>query len=199
MLLNVYTSGPSFESSSKVLADHPMMTSVLSSLILDNSSTACTAGLTFLVKLLPIFAVHVPEVLKSMLPRLLAVLARLMCWKERPASGLPTDNPPNEEVEQELEHEVNRVIPIRSTFNWRRLEMIFNATPSLPPCPRSFFTVLYYLYPSNVLKFLSNPPAYLVDHSCSSPYTLEWQEVCAEGEIRRRSEVRIVHLIWYSA
>jgi hypothetical protein len=199
MLLNLYTSGPSFESSSKVLADHPMMTSVLSSLMLDKSSTACTAGLTLLVKLLPIFAVHAREVLKSMLPRLLAVLARLMCWKERPASGLPTDDHPNEEVEQELENEVNRVIPIRSTFNWRRLDMTFNATPSLPPSPRPFFTALYYLYPSNVVKFLSNPPAYLVEHSCPNPYTLEWHEVCVEDEIRRRSEVRIVHLRWYSA
>jgi hypothetical protein len=159
--------------------------------MLDNSSTVCTAGLTLLVKLLPIFAVHAPEALKSMLPKFLAILARLMCWKERPPSGLPADNPPNEEVEQELENEVNRVIPIRSTFNWKRLELTFNALPSLPPSPRPYFTAMYYLYPSNVLNFLRNPSLYLVNCSYSSPYTLEWDEVFAEDEIRRRSEVRI--------
>ena len=195
MLLNLYTSEPSFQASSKVLADHPMMTSVLHSLMLDNSSTVCTAGLTLLVKLLPIFAVHAPEALKSMLPRLLAILARLMCWKERPPSGLPADNPPNEEVEQELENEVNRVIPIRSTFSWRRLELTFNALPSLPPSPRPYFTAMYYLYPSNVLKFLRNPSLYLVNYAYSGPYTLEWEEVFAEDEIRRRSEVRVLRLV----
>ena len=192
MLLNLYISGLSFQTSSKVLADHPMMASLLHSLMLDNSSTVCTAGLTLLVKLLPIFAVHAPEALKSMLPRLLAILARLMYWKERPPSGLSADNPPNDEVEQELENEVNRVIPIRSTFSWKRLELTFNAMPSLPPSPRSYFTALYYLYPSNVLKFLRNPSLYLVDYSYPSPYILEWDKVFAEDEIRRRSEVRIL-------
>jgi hypothetical protein len=195
MLLNVYTSGPSFQISSKVLADHPLMTSVLRSLMLDNSSTVCTAGLTLLVKLLPVFAVHAHEALKSMLPRLLAVLARLMCWKARPPSGLPADDPPIEEIEQELENEVNRVIPIRPTLDWTRLELTFNATPSPPPSPRPYFTALYYLYPSNVLKFLSNPTQYLVNYSCPSPYTLEWDQVFTEDEIRRRSEVR-VSLSW---
>jgi hypothetical protein len=194
MLLNLYTSGPSFQTSSQVLAAHPMMTSVLRSLMLDNSSTVCTASLTLLIELLPVFAVHAREVLKSMLPDLLAILARLMCWKERPPSSLPADDPPIEEIEQELENEVNRVIPIRSTFKWTRLEMTFNATPSHPPSPRPYFTALYYLYPSNVLKFLSNPTLYLVNHSCESPYTLEWHQIFAEDEIRRRSEVRISHL-----
>jgi len=194
MLLNLYTSGSSFETSSKVLAAHPMMTTILHSLMLDNSSTVCTAGLTLLVKLLPVFAVHACEVVKTMLPMLLAVLARLMCWKERPPSDLPVDDLLNEEVEQELENEVNRVFPIRSTFKWTRLELTFNATPSIPPSPRPYFTALYYLYPSNVLQFLSNPTLYLVNHTCPSPYTLEWGQVFAEDEIRRRSEVRVSHL-----
>lgn len=191
MLLHLYTSEPSFQSSSKVFAEHPMMTSILHSLMLDNSSTVCTAGLTLLVKLLPIFAVHAREVLKLMLPRLLAVLARLMCWKERPPSGLPADGPPNEEVERELENEVNRVIPILPALNWTRLELSFIATPSPSPSPRRYFTTLYYLYPSNVITFLKNPTMYLVNNSCPSPYTLEWHEVFAEDEIRRGSEVRV--------
>lgn len=205
ILLNLYTSGPSFQASSMVLATHPLMTSVLRSLMLDNSSTVCTIGLTLLVKLLPVFAVHARGVLKSMLPGLLAVLARLLCWKERPPSGLPVDDPPSEELERELENEINRIIPIRSTFHWRRLESTFNATPSHPPSPRPYFTALYYLYPSNVLRFSSNPTLYLVDHSYPSPYTLEWHQVFPEDEIRKRSErlirEHVCHplLIWRDA
>lgn len=193
MLLNLYASGPSFKAAATILAPHPLMTSLLRSLLLDTSSTVCTAGLTLVVKLLPIFAIHARKDLKEMLPRLLAVLARIMCWKERPPSGLNdlADNNADPEFEQELESEANHLIPIRPDLIWERLQVTFNATTSLPPSSRPYFTVLYYLYPSNVLQFLSGPAHYLDSHSAPSPYTLGWATALAEDEIRRRSEVRV--------
>lgn len=192
MLLNSYTSSSSFDKLSAVMAAHPIISSILFSLFLDTSSTVCTAGLTLLVKLLPIFAVHARDKLRSMLPRLLAILARILCWKERPpsASPAPLDEPPDAEFEQELENEANRLLPIRSDLEWTRLELTFNATTSMPPSPRAYFTILYYLYPSNVLKFLRGPIVYLVSNAVRSPYTLDWDKALLEDEIRRKSEVR---------
>ena len=63
------------------------MISLLHSLIFDNSSTVCTIALAVLSKLLPIFAVKASDHLKSLLPLLLVVLARILCWKERPPSS----------------------------------------------------------------------------------------------------------------
>lgn len=194
MLLNSYTSSLSFDKLSAVMAAHPIISSILFSLFLDTSSTVCTAGLTLLVKLLPIFAVHARDKLRSMLPRLLAILARILSWKERPpsASPAPLDEPLDAEFEQELENEANRLLPIRSDLEWKRLELTFNATTSMPPSPRAYFTILYYLYPSNVLKFLRGPIAYLVSNAVRSPYTLDWDKALLEDEIRRKSEVRII-------
>ncbi|RDB24092.1 Tuberous sclerosis 1 [Hypsizygus marmoreus] len=193
MLLNLYTSSPSFDTSSAVLAAHPLMRSVLLSLLLDTSSTVCTAGLTLIVKLLPVLAVHARNDLKPMLPKLLAVLARIMCWKERPPSDSrgPADEPPDPEFERELESETNRLIPIRPDLEWERLQLTFNATTSHPPSPRPYFSILYYLYPSNVLQFLSGPAHYLMSTNTRSPYTMDWDKALAQDEIRRKSE----HLI----
>ncbi|KAG6919937.1 hypothetical protein DXG01_013286 [Tephrocybe rancida] len=190
MLLNLYTTDSSFSDSSKIMAAHPLTTSLLRCLLLDTSSTVCTAGLTLLVKLLPLYAIHARAILKSILGKLLVVLARLMCWKERPPSSIrePTDEPLDTAFEQELDRERNRLIPIRPDLKWERLQVTFNATTSLPPSSRPFFTMLYYLYPSNVLQFLSSPAQYLIDNSTPSPYTVAWPEALAEDEIRRRSE-----------
>ncbi|KAG5639531.1 hypothetical protein H0H81_000676 [Sphagnurus paluster] len=207
MLLNLYTSRPSFVKSSEVLAAHPLVTSVLRSLLLDTSSTVCTAGLTLVVKLLPLFAVHARNSLRPMLPKLLAVLARIMCWKERPPSSVhqSPDEPPDPAFEQELENETNRLIPIRPDLKWERLQLTFNATTSHPPSSRPYFTVLYYLYPANVLQFLSSPAEYLIKHGAPSPYTIGWEEALPRDEIRRKSETlireHVCHplLIWRDA
>ncbi|KAH0584353.1 hypothetical protein H2248_009893 [Termitomyces sp. 'cryptogamus'] len=192
MFLNVYISDPSFTISSNVLATHPLTRSILRSLMLDTSSTVCTTGLALLVKLLPLYAVHARPSLKSILGELFAVLSRILVWKERPPARFPesTYEPLDQSFEQELERERNRLmtIPIRPDFQWRRLELTFDATTSLPPPLRPYFTILYYLYPSNVLKFLSSPAQYLVNLPLPSPYTLDWSEALPQDEIRRRSE-----------
>ncbi|GLB35411.1 putative tuberous sclerosis 1 [Lyophyllum shimeji] len=207
MLLNLYTSTPSFTTSSEVLANHPLMTSILRSLLLDTSSTVCSAGLTLVVKLLPLFAVHARTALKSMLPRLLVILARIICWKERPPSNIPAaaGELSDPAFEQELESETNRLLPLRDDLVWERLQVTFNATTSLPPSPRPYFTVLYYLYPSNVLQFLSAPAHYLMSNAVPSPYAMDWDEALAQDEIRRKSErllrEHVCHplLIWRDA
>jgi hypothetical protein len=169
------------------------MLHLLYSLFLDNSSTAATLGVTLLVKILPFFAVYTREELSPMLPKLFAILARIICWKERPASkslGDATDV----DFERELEYETNPVLNISPDIKWERLEMSFHAAASLPPSSRNFFTTLYYLYPANLLKFLRNPSPYLVNSGIPSPYLESWEQAFDEGEIHRRSKVRLRYI-----
>lgn len=199
MLVNVYTSQESFSSSAGVLAAHPLMDSLLRSLLLDNSSTLCTTGLTILVKLLPIFAVHACESLRRLLVQLLAVLVRIICWKERPlsastSSALQQDEmPPGAEADLDHELEDDRPLHVRPELAWERLEMTFNATASIAPSPRALFTSLYYLFPRNTLRFLREPTNYLAECGVETPYTVSWEDALDEVKIRSKSEVRITH------
>lgn len=192
-LLNVFSCAPNFSSAAQILPKLPLMEHLLLSLSLDNSSTACTLAVTLIVKLLPFFAVHAREALKEMLPRLFAVLARIMCWKRRRASKGRTlsDEAVDVDFEKELEQETNPVLTVSKDVQWERLDMIFNVTTPMPPSSRPFFTMLYYLYPSNVLKFLRSPVQYLKDNNIPSPYLETWERALNEDEIRRRTEVRV--------
>jgi hypothetical protein len=155
-------------------------------------------GLTVLVKLLPIFAVHACEELKRFLPQLLAVLVRIICWKERPFFDLRTsktsvvqldDVPLEAEVDLERELLDEKPLHVRPDIDWNRLESTIDATASPVPSPRPLFTILYYLFPRTTLRFLRKPCNYLAEHGFASPYTVSWEEALDEIIIRSKSEV----------
>jgi hypothetical protein len=158
----------------------------------------CTTGLTVLVKLLPIFAVHASEDIRRLLPRLLAVLVRIISWKERPlrssASSTFQLEDPSTEAEIDLDHELqdDRPLHARADLGWERLELTFDATASSAPCPRAFFTRLYYLFPRNTLRFLREPVIYLEENAITSPYTVSWEKALDEVKIRTKCEVCIL-------
>lgn len=197
-LLNNYTSQPQFENSAPIMIKHPMTQSILTHLLVDTSSTVCTIGLTIMTKLIPIFAVHDPENLKPLLPRLLAILARVICWRERVPS--PGGHAQVSEVEEDIlfsDVALNRSstspskpIGLNPDLGWERLELTFGATASPPPSPRRFFTLLYYLFPCNLLDFLRRPADYLTEKGCESPYVVQWDELLDYDQIKTKSEVR---------
>jgi hypothetical protein len=172
------------------------MRSLQNSLFLDYSSTVCTIGISLFVKLLPFFAAYAREDLKTMLPTLLAILARLMCWKERPPVKGRNSKDIDVEFERELENEANRVFSISPHIKWERLDMSFNLnTVPSSPSSRSLFTVLYYLYPANLLLFLRIPVEYLITSAVDCPYKEPWEQVLDQDQIRRTSVVRIFNFI----
>lgn len=172
------------------------MRSLQRSLFFDYSSTVCTIGISLFVKLLPFFAAYAREDLKNMLPTLLAILARLMCWKERPPIKGRDSNDTDIEFERELENEANRVFSISPDVKWERLEMTFNLNPHPPsPSSRPLFTVLYYLYPANMLMFLRTPVKYLITSAVDCPYKGTWEQTLDQDQIRRTSEVGIFKFI----
>lgn len=191
ILLNLYTSTPSFQSFSPILAAHPLMSSLLSSLLLDNSSTACTIGLKLLSKLLPMFAIHAITELNQMLPRLFAIVARIMSWKERTIT--PLEDLLDVEVEQiPEEHDIDEPLDLRPDLGWQRLDQTFHGAVSSAPRPRRYFTFLYFLYPCNLLRFLRTPASYLVDRGFESPFSVDWDVVLNEESMHRQSEVMLV-------
>ena len=172
------------------------MRSLQYSLFLDYSSTVCTIGISLIVKLLPFFAAYAREDLKTMLPTLLAILARLMCWKDRPAVKGRDFNDIDVEFERELENEANRVFSISPHIKWERLNMSFNLnTPPPSPSSRALFTVLYYLYPANLLSFLRTPVKYLITSAVDCPYKETWEQALDQDQIRSTSEVGIFKFI----
>jgi len=203
ILLGAYTSHPEFPKVAPVLAAHPLVTSHLYSLLFDSSSTAVIVGVTVLTKLLPIFAVKACEDLKHLLPLLLAVLARLICWREREDLPLSPVSSPNADIasgedsdgeDQEGFEEGTYTHLIREDLEWARLGQTFHGGASSAPSPHRYFTVLYYLFPCNTIRFLRYPVQYINDSGLDSPYTIGWDEALDEAKIRSKSEVS-VHII----
>ena len=192
MLLNVHSSSSSFATSAAIIAKHPLVTRLLISILLDDSATVCSAALTVVVKVLPVLASNAREELRALLPMLMAILARLMCWKEQHPTNveIPSDEVPESDLERELEAEANPILRPDPRWNWERLEATFDMATSIPPLLRPYFTILYYLYPANMLKFLHSPIKYLQDSGLRSPWIESWEQAIDLAEIRAHSEVR---------
>ncbi|TFK54957.1 hypothetical protein OE88DRAFT_1717047 [Heliocybe sulcata] len=204
VLLNCCASQDLFPSdAAAVLASHPLISSLLVSLLVDNSSTVCTSGLTVASKLLPIFAVHATDALKAMLPQLLAILARTICWKERQPTTPSLEDVEGDETSPEPSATALVLPRLRADLGWERLEMTFAASSA--PSPHHYFTYIYYLFPCNTIRFLRSPLGYINGHSLPSPYTEPWEEIWDEDEIKSRSESilrgHVVHprLLWSDA
>ena len=200
ILLSIYTSQSDFPDHAEVLASHPLMTSLLHCLVFDTSSTACTIALTTLIKLLPIFAVKACEQLKRLLPLLLVVLARIICWKERrsPESVPPIIPEPDDSEEEDAgasdtEDDANvnstHSLPIREDLGWNALELTFDGPQSKAHSAHRYFTFLYYLFPCNTIRFLRYPIKYLDDNGLESLYAVDWEKALDEDKIRSKSEV----------
>ncbi|KAF8275101.1 hypothetical protein EI94DRAFT_1712375 [Lactarius quietus] len=218
-LLNRYTAEPLFEQHGCVLVTHPLMSSILTSLLVDNSTTACTIGLTMLTKLLPNFAVQDCGALKRILPQLFAILARILCWRERgPPTSPPTptpegaapaapdaDNTAPEANYSERVIEASRVLDTNPDLQWERLEFSFDSTAAPAPSSRQYFTFLYYLFPCNLVAFLRNPIGYLTEKGVERPYAVDWEVVLDHELIKTKSELllrqHVTHprLIWHDA
>ncbi|CAL1704493.1 unnamed protein product [Somion occarium] len=219
LLLNSFTSQAKFPDVAHVMASHVVTQSLLYSFTFDNSTTLCTIGLTMLTKLLPIFAVKACEDLKRVLPQLLIVLARTICWKQRAQSSIHDLTPEDLGMSSDIVGNVvestgaedtdtmaNRnTLPIRPDLDWERLDLVFYGATPVPPSPHQFFQFLYYLFPCNTLRFLRYPISYLTENNVESPYTVTWDDALDEDMIRSKSESllrgHVLHplLIWRDA
>lgn len=203
-LLNRYTTEPLFEQHACVFASHPLLSSILTSLLVDNSTIACTIGLTTLTKLLPIFAAKDCTTLKHLLPQLFAILARILCWPEGAAatsihSSLPDSIASDEEhgalggreyLEQATE--ASRTLDANLDLQWESLDLSFDSSAAAAPAPspQRYFTFLYFLFPCSLIAFLRDPVGYLTERKVERPYVVDWEDALDHEQIKTKSEVR---------
>jgi hypothetical protein len=171
------------------------MNSIMTSLMVDNSTTICAMSLNLLTKLLPLFAAHAREELKLIMSPLFAILARVMCWKESAAAFNAADlaacsdlDDSEGEVSPTSVVEVARTFDIRPELEWQRLDHSFNLVVA-SPSPQRLFTCVYYLFPCNLIAFLRRPSGYLAERSTECPYVCEWEEVLDDDQIKTKSQV----------
>ena len=175
IFLNNYSSHPDFPPHSKVLANHPLLDSLVLSLELDQSSAACAVGLTLVSKLLPLLAVHAPNTLVSRLPQFISILARISSWH----MGTPQDT---------TEDEASSLPDVNPDLHWQSLTFAFNLAAFAPETDR-YFSQLYYLFPWNLVKFARDPVEYVEKSGFECPYTAGWTAVLNKSAIRARVEV----------
>ena len=175
IFLNNYSSHPDFPPHAKVLANHPLLDSLVLSLELDLSSTACAVGLTLISKLLPLLAVHAPNALISRLPQFISILARVSSWH----TGTPQDA---------IEDETLFLPDVNPDLHWQPLTFTFNLAAFAPETDR-YFSQLYYLFPWNFVKFARDPVEYVERSGFECPYTAGWTAVLNKTAIRARIEV----------
>ena len=174
--LNNYSSHPEFPPRSKVLANNPLLDSLVLSLVLDRSSTACAVGLTLVGKLLPILAVHAPNALISRLPQFVSILARVSSWH----TSTPQDP---------IEEDALALLDVNPDLHWQPLTLTFtfNLAAFAPETDR-YFSQLYYLFPWNLVKFARNPVEYVEQSGFECPYTAGWTAALDKTIIRTRIE-----------
>jgi hypothetical protein len=195
--LNILTSHPSFASeAAPILAVHPVMETLLHSLQLDDSSLGCILALAVTVKIIPMFARSATEPLKTLLPHLLAVLARILCFdadhaiESQDDTSATSGDEGTDDVhsQQPLIRLGIGVLQPRTDLKWRKLEQS-PANSTLLPSPNQLFGILYYLYPSNVISFLRSPAGYLETREVPSPYEQDWINAFDEMRIKSKAEV----------
>jgi hypothetical protein len=79
------------------LVQSPFLDTFITSLLVDSSATLFGKQIITLLMLLPHMAVRTPEKLREILPDLLAILARALCWKSR--SPLADFEDPDDDLE----------------------------------------------------------------------------------------------------
>ncbi|KAG8886937.1 hypothetical protein FRB98_000765 [Tulasnella sp. 332] len=178
-------------------ATSPLYSSLLQSLQLDFSTTVLTVGISVLITMLPNMAFFSPVILNNSLPRLLSILCRVICWKERPtpnALSSHTEQPHFGGVRDfSLSSSVGKQIGgqwkrhnLAPSVKWTRLESTFDLSAAPPPDVRLYFEFLYGLWPTTVLSFLRRPLEYLKKVNLKSPYVEDWEDVIDVDEVRSR-------------
>lgn len=205
-LLCPFVAHPSFFDISDVVFRHSFIESLILSLELDNSSTVCAVGLSIVVKLMPMAAIKSYEKLRELIPRLFAILGRLLCWRTRPqrttAGYSDLIDYPEEPAASELEkrdldeetldeekRELKTLQP-RESLGWNRLERSFDTLASAAPVPTHYFAFLHYLFPCNTVHFLRRPVTYLQERNVESPWTVGWADALDELQIQTLGTVR---------
>ncbi|KZV97656.1 hypothetical protein EXIGLDRAFT_832683 [Exidia glandulosa HHB12029] len=177
-------------------ASSELLTSILLSLTVDNSTSCFTVGLTIIVVMLPHLAVKSHELLVNRLPSLLAILARALCSNglqrsdDAPVAGIASDDEETDNYSWSDSAGIQfkgKALAVDLELHWERLEASFVPISSRLPSADHYFTFLYGMYPCNTVEFLRRPTKYMQDRQIPCPFVVGWQEVLEDSQIRARA------------
>ncbi|KAG8983797.1 hypothetical protein FRB90_005760, partial [Tulasnella sp. 427] len=183
------------ELSVKDFSESQLLSSLLTSLQLDFSTTLVSVGISVLIMMLPQMAWTSPKALNDHLPRLLMILCRVICWKERTMFHFPQPVSATSEASTFfVGSDTATEVPggefasprLAADVTWTRLESSFDLAAAPAPDARLYFQFLYGLWPTTVLSFLRRPIAMLQNWGLKSPYAEEWDDIIDEDEVRSR-------------
>ncbi|EJD53280.1 hypothetical protein AURDEDRAFT_110965 [Auricularia subglabra TFB-10046 SS5] len=177
-------------------ASSDLLSSILLSLTVDNSTSVFTVGLTVIVTMLPHLAIQAHELLVKRLPTLFAILARALCSNGLQRSegardrGVQNDGEDSDGFTWTDSTGIQfqgKALEVRPDLHWQRLEASFVPISSRLPSADHYFTFLYGMYPCNTVEFLRRPSRYMRDHDVPCPFVVGWQEVLEDSQIRQRA------------
>ncbi|GAA5801571.1 hypothetical protein HPULCUR_007019 [Helicostylum pulchrum] len=139
------------------ILETPLFSSMLQSLMYDNSTTLIAISVTNLIMLLPRICTSLPK----FLPQLFYIFARAICWDQL-----------RDLRKKQSSDAFAYTAPTRTVADgWDCVDYTFSKLSAPPSNPQTgaFFTSLYGLYPCNFLKFLHKPYAYFTANEFKIP------------------------------
>lgn len=170
------------------LANHPILSSILRSLLLDTGNKIFPIGLRCFLAILP----YAPKSMTNQVPLVMTITGRAACWRLRPF--VDADSPSRDAL--------NHTRPPIPSLDWSvaTSEMEETMIPALQlgteEIVRSLFVAVYNAWPSNLIAFLRDPVLYLKGKGFASVYDVEWEDVWEPGLLAARSGplLRTFHL-----
>lgn len=159
------------------LASHPLLDTIITSLLLDTSNNLFPLGLRAILAVIP----YAPKEMTPKVPNLMVILGRAVCWRDRPFldAGTTSDAPAT-------------TTPLPGK-DWTVLTSATDSPVDLPISLQPFNIVrlwlvaIYGAWPSNLLAFVRDPVTYLRGKQVESPYKVDWDQVWPTGLLAART------------
>ncbi|PWN25574.1 hypothetical protein BDZ90DRAFT_262221 [Jaminaea rosea] len=169
---------------------------IITSLRLDTSTTLVSLCITALIILIPQIPNWIANGGAGGVPILLLTYARIVDWRklgpgweQRLGEGEEMENLRRQLDEEFTEMErLSRRLTLRPEVKWRRLESKVDTDHTGDPDALRFFTVVYGLFPCNMIRFLRAPIDYLRKANCVPLLDSEWEDLIDETNLQLRSE-----------
>jgi hypothetical protein len=158
------------------LASHDFFPIMLKSLLLDTSNHLFGLGLSALVIMLPFSLLQ----LRRYIPLLMVVLGRAMCWRDRPfydagkqqTVGVTTTPAPAAAMDWNVATTEDEDISVPTPTEKRVVQLLLVG--------------LYGAWPSNIIAFIRDQPAYFAIKQVAPIYAVPWEDVWEPGQLQAR-------------
>ncbi|CAO1632508.1 unnamed protein product [Sympodiomycopsis kandeliae] len=169
---------------------------IVMSLQLDTSTTLISLCITALIILIP----HIPNWIANGgaggLPVFLSIYARIVDWRKLGPGweNRVGDGDDLDQLRQKLDEEYGEIdrlskrLAVRAEVEWARLESSVDTDLTAEPDATRYFTILYGIFPCNMVRFLRAPIDYLRKADYNAPLAPNWEDLIEESTVQLRSQ-----------